>query len=429
MHVTRLIAVAITIAMTAVPLVATAGSHSGIRRIFSGPESNETCVLMADYRSYCWGNTPGANSLLKIGKDLHTMALGYDFRCALTHSKEVWCWGHNGSGQAGNGGRSSSDDPTAVLRADGSVFDRVTAIAAGYAHVCALRDTSAWCWGRNDQRQIGNHNFQTSDVLFSTPVVVEEAGDPPLTNLIGITSGGFHSCGLLTDGTGACWGYDFYGQLGNAKTISGEEGTISYHFHSPQTVYVESGGLKPLVMGGEFITAGDTWTCGLVTDEVANSVACWGFNGDGELGTNNNVSSNTALPAYDEKGKIVDAFGLAVGTFATCAILTDTTVQCWGSDATQELGNAAAGSNQNHGIPLEGADGSAFSGAVEVVAGASHMCVRTINDEVYCWGSNASGQLNLPTTTSSSAAPVKINIDAPIFTDNVEGPDYDNDGF
>lgn len=428
MRAVPLVALAIAVALSTTSHVATARAHSGIRKIFSGPESYETCALMADYRAYCWGVTPGATSLLKIGKDLHSMALGYNFRCALTHDKQVLCWGYNAVGQAGNGTRISVDDPKQVVQSDGSAFDRVTAISAGYAHVCALRDSAAWCWGWNALRQIGNHNFQTYDVLFPTPVIVEAAGDPPLTNLTRITAGAEHSCALLADDTGACWGYSQYGQLGNAKTRDFEEGGLRNYFHSPQTVLVDSGGLQPLVMGGKFIAGGDTWTCALVSDAVVSSVACWGYNGEGELGDQTNSNRSTAVPAYDERGKIVDAFDVAVGAFTTCAVIADSTVRCWGSDEASELGNAAFGADQNRGIKLQSADGSAFSGVLQIVAGNKHMCAHTTSDEVYCWGSNDSGQLGLPLTTGKSAVPIKISIDAPIFTDNLEASDFD-DGF
>lgn len=422
----RFFATTVTIALAAVPSISSARAHSGIRHIFSGPHAFETCALMADYRAYCWGSTPGAASLLEIGKDIHTMALGNNFRCALTHDKQVWCWGQNDLGQVGNGGTTWSEDPTTVIQSDGSVFDRVTAISAGGAHVCALRDTAAWCWGSNEYRQIGNHNFQTARVLFPTPVVVEASADAPLTNLIRITAGGYHSCALLADKTGACWGDSGYGQLGNAKNFDFEEGALHGYFHSPQTVYVDSGGLQPLVMGGESIVGGDTWTCGLVIDMNGDSVACWGYNGEGELGDTTNTNRNTALPAYDESGKIVDAFTVAAGGFATCAAMNDTTVRCWGADGTGELGTAASGLDQNRGIKLLAADGNAFFGVLEIVAGDKHMCARMMNDDVYCWGGNHDGQLDLPFTTASSPVPVKINIDAPIFTDNFEGPDYDS---
>jgi alpha-tubulin suppressor-like RCC1 family protein len=46
----------------------------------------------------------------------------------------------------------------------------------------------------------------------TTPVTVSL----PIT-ATAIAAGGEHTCALLNDGTARCWGYNFYGQLGNGE--------------------------------------------------------------------------------------------------------------------------------------------------------------------------------------------------------------------
>ncbi len=342
------------------------------------------------------------------------MGLGYDFRCVLTTDGKVSCWGHNESGQLGAGDTTSTDTPQTV-QYGGSDFDNVSAITAGTSHVCALRNGAAWCWGYNNEVEIGNYMLpSTMNALEPTPVLVSSPMGPlQLDNLHAISAGGSHTCALLNDDTGACWGKDQNGQLGNARS-----GT---NYSSPQTVQVDSGGLQPLVMGGDRIIGGGNHTCALVSDIVANSVACWGLNLSGQLGIGDTLFRSTAVPAVDGRGKIVDAVDVAATGNSTCAVLTDTTVRCWGSDDSFALGLGAGGTNKLIGIVLLASSKfDAFSGAVQIVAGADHFCVRALPDDVYCWGNNDVGQLGSD-EGAATGIPTKVSIDTPLFTDNFDG--------
>ena len=90
---------------------------------------------------------------------------------------------------------------------------------------------------------------------------------PVATNLTftQLSAGSFHSCGLTSGGDAYCWGDNFYGQLGNATTISSP-------FPAP-------------VAGGFSFAAASAYgrwhTCGLSLDGIAY---CWGFNTWGQLG-------------------------------------------------------------------------------------------------------------------------------------------------
>lgn len=82
------------------------------------------------------------------------IAAGDDHTCALLDTKEVQCWGENDSGQLGNGDDEikKSYIPITVAGLSG-----VDAIAAGSDHTCALLDTKeVRCWGNNGSGRLGN---------------------------------------------------------------------------------------------------------------------------------------------------------------------------------------------------------------------------------------------------------------------------------
>ena len=87
---------------------------------------------------------------------------GATHTCGLTTEREAYCWGTNVSGELGSGspsglepcpiGRYCSPRPLAVL--GGLVF---RSLQAGGGHSCgATAGVVAFCWGRNDQGQVGD---------------------------------------------------------------------------------------------------------------------------------------------------------------------------------------------------------------------------------------------------------------------------------
>jgi alpha-tubulin suppressor-like RCC1 family protein len=83
------------------------------------------------------------------------------------------------------------------------------------------------------------------------------------------------------------------------------------------------------------------------------------------------------------------ATALAAGGDTSCAVV-DGTVQCWGSNAAGQLGFNPADA-QWSGKPV---DVPGISAASAVAVGLRHACaIVGVNGDVWCWGSNDSGQL------------------------------------
>lgn len=74
---------------------------------------------------------------------------------------------------------------------------------------------------------------------------------------------------------------------------------------------------------------------------------------------------------------------------ATCALLLDHTVQCWGSNRSGALGWGRVETPALHTkVSVVG-----LTNVVELAGGGGFFCARTDAGEVWCWGRNASGEL------------------------------------
>jgi alpha-tubulin suppressor-like RCC1 family protein len=76
-----------------------------------------------------------------------------------------------------------------------------------------------------------------------------------------------------------------------------------------------------------------------------------------------------------------------MGEGYACALTTGGQVWCWGSNDSGQLGGAGDSGPTPRQVPIEG------DGVVEISAGLQHACARQADGTVWCWGSNAGGEL------------------------------------
>jgi alpha-tubulin suppressor-like RCC1 family protein len=291
--------------------------------------------------------------------------------CAVLSDGTADCWGDNSNGQLGNGTTTSSSTPVAVTG-----MTDASAISAGgdpddnWDHTCArITDGTVKCWGSNDFGQLGAPGANSS-----TPVTV--TGITTATAVA--ASGEFHSCALLADGTVKCWGANNYGQLGNGTTTNSS---------TPVTV---TG-----ITTATAISAGAEHFCALLTD---GTVRCWGRNAFGQLG-DGTFNNNRATPVTVTG--ITTAIAISAGGGHTCALLTDSTVKCWGYNEFGGLGNGTTVESHTP-VPVTG-----ISTATAISAGGAHSCALLTGGAAYCWGYNGFGGLGNGTTTNSTT-PVPV---------------------
>ncbi len=121
-------------------------------------------------------------------------------------------------------------------------------------------------------------------------------------------------CAVLGDGSVKCWG-------SNALGESDTSGPVQVR---PVTVQALAGVSQ--VVGGKH------FACAL----AGGTVACWGDNGVSQLGSGHDKASSTVPLPVSGLGSAV---AIAAGSRHACALLSDASVQCWGSNVCNELGN------------------------------------------------------------------------------------------
>lgn len=361
---------------TTLTFVVPAGASSGVVRVTTD------------------GGTSSGSLALAILPPPVKVAGGGSHSCAALADGTARCWGANGSGQLGNGGTTSSVNPVVVTGLAG-----VIAVGAGSSHTCALlTSATVRCWGANTNGQIGDG----STSVRKTAVVVRTsaASAVALPNVTAIAAGASHTCALIVDGSVRCWGLNSSGQLGDGTTVQRT---------SPVTVTDGSGPLS----GVTSIAAGGNTTCAIV---ASGAVRCWGANESGQLGTSSTTGSTRPTSVTDGTtgAPLTGVTRLAVGGTPAvpgavtrthvCAVIGATSsVRCWGSNLSGQLGIGTSGGIRTSMVAVSDGSGGELTGATSVSAGGEHTCVVVSSGagaSIRCWGLNANGQLGDGTQTS-----------------------------
>ena len=301
-----------------------------------------------------------------------------------------------GGGSKGGGGGNGGGGATALT---------VSAISAGGSHTCAIVEgKAAWCWGRNNDGQLGDN----SETARNTPVAVlqtPETGTTPAvllnSGVTAISAGQLHTCAIHNTAdedetevlAAKCWGRNSSGQLGN-----GSSGDSNSSLLPVQVTDLDS--------GVSAISAGENHTCAL----HSGAAKCWGVNTNGQLGNGVNTGSNTPVDVVQTRADNTDpdpdehtaavlldsgVTVISAGSFHNCAIHSGA-AKCWGSGNNGRLGNGSE-TPSNIAVQVTGLD----MNVTAISAGGSHTCAIH-GGEAKCWGLNGAGQLGNGVNTGSA---------------------------
>jgi alpha-tubulin suppressor-like RCC1 family protein len=324
---------------------------------------------------------------------------GRSHSCGIDTDGVAWCWGSNDAAQLGAGPTTPLSVGLPPLRVVGGIaFKQLT---AGWYHTCGLAaDGRAYCWGQNIDGRVGvdpatGPEFCPSLACSSSPVAV--GGE---LRFASISAGGFHTCGVTTDGAVYCWGQDVLGQLGDGGSGSG---------------VASSAPVRALAdVAFTAVSAGYRHTCALAVD---GSVYCWGRGDVGQAGTPSGDcavdSAATILvacsPAPVRLSGDVAFQAVDAGNSVSCGLGVDGRAYCWGSNQYAGLGTTAVtetcgaspGLPCSH-VPLAVSGGRSFVG---LSVGAGHACGLTDTGDTWCWGDNQTGELGDCDVSSWSVEP------------------------
>lgn len=212
-----------------------------------------------------------------------------------------------------------------------------------------------------------------------------------------VSTGSESACALTTAGGVKCWGSNYCGELGNGSTVNFRSSPVS---------------VTGLTSGVQAISVGHRYACALTT---SGGVKCWGFVLTG-------LTSSPCLPnsgpgfgvPQDVPGLTSGVAAISAGVSHACAVMTNGTVRCWG---TNDWGISGDGTYDNSIEPpvdrnrhsmwwspepvevVKNDTGAPLTGIVSVSAGSQHSCAVTETGEVWCWGSNFYGELGIGETS------------------------------
>ncbi|MCC6647477.1 MAG: hypothetical protein IT374_18130 [Polyangiaceae bacterium] len=360
---------------------------------------DSTCARASDGGVRCWGrNDVGQLGVGSVGGKhpvprevvspdgagvlggVTSLAVGWRSACAVAGG-EVWCWGSDDNGQLGDGAGQTADSARPVKV---QLPVKAAQVAGALLTFCALGvDDQVWCWGSNSGAIIG-----TSVLSSEIPVIaasIAQLAFKPQALVVGASA----AC-VTGGGVARCWGLNLKGEAAIGATDSVA--------HAPAPVRVTPGdpplaGVAQVAVGGASLQGNNPYSHVLLVtgDGAANGALwCWGWNDRGQC----LVSPGVAALTTPQPVAAVSPVQVSAGGQHSCAAFASTptapNIQCWGWNEHGQIGAGTMGpAAVKAPFPVPIVHGATVS------AGARHTCALggEGRDTIWCWGDGADGQL------------------------------------
>ncbi|HEY8432542.1 MAG TPA: hypothetical protein VIL20_29430, partial [Sandaracinaceae bacterium] len=292
-------------------------------------------------------------------------------------------------------------------------------LALGSSFTCARRENGeVWCWGRNQEGQLGTGRRRHSDCAavgsepvdcsgVAVPVRALEGGSVvQVRDAIAMSARGGSTC-IVREGRGVwCWGFEGTPPPGGgmpairleARAIAGFEsadGVANAHHH----------------------------ICALYAED--GHAVCFGYNGDGQLGLGHREDPipmpRGSVLGEGGAGTLTGIVELVGSSFATTCARTDTGVYCWGNNDSNQFGDGLLAHDAERcggtmitsydcsSTPVRVGDPSEpLTDVAQLALGSQHACALGNDGVVRCWGDNRAGQAGQPPSMSTVPLPTEV---------------------
>lgn len=364
--------------------------------IITGPSGSSSCALQADGAVYCWGNITPLMLGPFNGDDCPAPYVGGSMTCA---------------------------NPWAAKAHVDPAFVEIAGTAAGLYTTCGrTQDGHVYCWPIVDATTCPANTYsdcgQLLDISNNHTYVQLATG---LHGAIGLTDDGHVYFWRDPSGTFAAAqppvelgsGHTWRHVWGGWSTWSGVDDTGAIwegKLNTPDMVQQTGSGTYAAAYEGP--DGGGNFTgCALTTD---GHVACWGFNAFGALGDGSPTAGYRADP--EPIASTSTYVQLAIGANYACAVTTAGGLDCWGWNGYGQLGTTASDTCTDPGTPsitwpcTNTPVSVPLPMSVKAVsAGASYTCALLVDQSVWCWGANDSGQLGRGTISIFETTPAQLH--------------------
>ena len=311
------------------------------------------------------------------------VAAGEYHSLVVTSSGQLYAFGENLYGQLGNatnnGTLNANPTPTPVVLP--GLVGTVTQVAAGDEHSLVVTSSGQlYAFGANYYGQLGTvtHNGMNNTNPTPTAVVLPRQ----VGTVTQVAGGGGHSLVVTSSGQLYAFGYNGFGQLGNATNIGMSNA-------NPTAVV-----LPGLVGTVTQVAAGGGHSLALTS---SGQLYAFGYNYFGELGnaTNNGTTNANPTPtAVVLPGQVGTVTQLAAGEYHSLALTSSGQLYTFGDNFFGELGNAANNGTSNaNPTPTAVVLPRQVGTVTQVAAGSVHSLVVTSSGQLYTFGDNFFGEL------------------------------------